>query len=59
MVAVDSVALDCGVKARSMENGALGKPALCASVTTGLTPAAVTPPQVRGSVASTDPLRST
>src|ERR1700676_4682962 len=35
-VDVDNVALDCGLKARSMENGALGNPALWASVTTGL-----------------------
>ena len=40
-VDVDKVTWDCGVKARSIENGALGKPTLWASVPTGVTPAAV------------------
>ncbi len=54
-----SVTLDCAVKACSIENGALGKPELWASVTTGLMPEAVTPPHVGGRTGSTDPSRST
>src|SRR5258708_6974707 len=42
-----------------MGYGALGRPTLCCCVTTGVTPAAVTPPQVRGRTVSTLPSRST
>src|SRR5712675_1725537 len=58
-VEVDRVTLDCAAKACSIENGALGKPALRASVTTGVIPGAVTPPHVRGRLGRTEPLRST
>src|SRR5450830_9961 len=57
-VAVVSTAFEAAWKAVSIENGALARPAFCACVTTGVTPPAVTPPQVWGRVASTLPLRS-
>ena len=58
VVEADSVAPDVGLKAVSTWNGAFGRFALCACVTTGVIPAAVTPPHVCGSTGSRQPSRS-
>ena len=50
-VAVDRVAPALAMNAVSTWNGRLASPALWACVTTGLIPAAVTPPQVCGKLA--------